>query len=255
MQPGRARRDDEGHEVRDVLDLAVAHDAGLSAEPLADFLLRLAGALDLGADAPPLPLGLDQAGMYAIDPHPVLLAEVGEAFGEGGDRGVDRAADGEALLRLAPAGAADRHQRAAALLEQRPGCAREPHMGEEFQRVALLPIGVGEREEIAAPGGAGIVDEDVEMAELASRGRDQRGRSGGVAQVERAYRGLAALAADRRRDFVERRGVAAGQQQIAAFIGKRQRYAAANAAARSGYQRDLSLQPELHAPLLMRASA
>src|SRR5262245_31162791 len=120
MQPGRARRDDEGHEVRDVLDLAVAHDAGLATEPLADFLLRLSCALDLGADASPLPLGLDQARMYAIDPHPVLFAEVGEAFGEGGDRRVDRAADGEALLRLAPAGAPDGHQRAAALLEQRP---------------------------------------------------------------------------------------------------------------------------------------
>jgi hypothetical protein len=128
-------------------------------------------------------------------------------------------------------------------------------MGEEFQRVALLPIGVGEREEIAALGCAGIVHEDVEMAEFAPRGRDQCGRGGGIAQVERAHRGLAALAADRRRDIVERRCVAAGQQQVAAFVGKRQSDAAADAAARSGHQRDLPLQPELHASLLMRASA
>src|ERR1700732_4209649 len=46
---------------------------------------------------------------------------------------------------------------------------REPHMGEEFQRVAFLPVGIGEREEVAAPGGAGIVHENVEMAELAPR--------------------------------------------------------------------------------------
>jgi len=39
-------------------------------------------------------------------------------------------------------------------------------MGEEFQRVAVLPIGVGERHEIAALGGAGIVDQNVETAEF-----------------------------------------------------------------------------------------
>ena len=41
-------------------------------------------------------------------------------------------------------------------------------MGEEFQRVAVRPVGVGEREEIAALGGAGIVDQDVEAAEARS---------------------------------------------------------------------------------------
>ena len=40
----------------------------------------------------------------------------------------------------------------------------EPHMGEEFQRIAFGPVGVGEREEVAALGGAGIVDQDVEPA-------------------------------------------------------------------------------------------
>ena len=46
-----------------------------------------------------MPLGLDQARMDAVDLHAVGLAEIGEAFGEGGDRGIDRAADGEALRR------------------------------------------------------------------------------------------------------------------------------------------------------------
>ena len=40
-------------------------------------------------------------------------------------------------------------------------------MAEELQRVAILPIGVGQLEKIAALGGAGIVDEDVERTELA----------------------------------------------------------------------------------------
>ena len=48
--------------------------------------------------------------------------------------------------------------------KQRPGGARKPHMGEELERIAVRPVGVGEGEEIAALGGAGIVDQDVEPA-------------------------------------------------------------------------------------------
>ena len=55
------------------------------------------------------------------------------------------------------------------LPQQRPGGAGEPHMGEEFQRIAFLPVGVGEFEKIAALGGAGIVDQNVEAAEIACR--------------------------------------------------------------------------------------
>src|SRR5260370_10008674 len=97
MQPGRARGDHEGDEIRHVLDLAVTDDAGLATELRADLRLRLSGPLDLGADTPPLPLGLDQRRMDAVNAHVILLAEVGEAFGEGRDRGADRAHDREAL--------------------------------------------------------------------------------------------------------------------------------------------------------------
>jgi hypothetical protein len=37
-------------------------------------------------------------------------------------------------------------------------------MGEEFQGVAFLPVGIGEGKKIAAAGGAGIVDQDVQPA-------------------------------------------------------------------------------------------
>src|SRR4029453_12056021 len=111
-------------EICAVLVLAVGDDSCLTAELRADFCLGLPGPLDLGADAPPLTLGLDQGGMDAVDPHAVLLAEVGQALGEGGNGGVDRTADGETLFRLASTGAGDRDQRAAVLLQQRPGRAR-----------------------------------------------------------------------------------------------------------------------------------
>src|SRR5262245_743011 len=57
VQPGGARGDHEGDQIGDVLDRAVTDDSGLAAEPVAHLRLRLAAALDLGADAPPLPFG------------------------------------------------------------------------------------------------------------------------------------------------------------------------------------------------------
>ena len=69
-------------------------------------------------------------------------------------------------------------------------------MGEELERVTVLPVGVGQREEIAALGGAGIVDEDVEAAELALHRVDERLRRARIAQIDRDDGGLASLAAD-----------------------------------------------------------
>ena len=46
-------------------------------------------------------------------------------------------------------------------------------MGKEFQRKALLPVGVSEIEEVAALGGASVVHEHVEMAEFPLHRLDQ----------------------------------------------------------------------------------
>src|SRR5689334_5878685 len=174
VQPAGARRDREYHEAADVFDRADANRTIEFAQQLfANFLLRRPGALDLGLDAPPRPVGLDDAGMDAVYAHAIGLAAIGEAFAEGGNGGIDRAADREFGGGLASAGAADRDERPAPLLEQRPGGAGEPDMGEEFQRVTVFPIGVGETQEIAALGGAGIVDQNIERAKLAFGLRDQ----------------------------------------------------------------------------------
>jgi hypothetical protein len=101
----------------------------------------------------------------------------------------------KAASRLAPAAPSDGDERAAPRLEERPGCAREPHMGEELERIAVLPVGVGELEEIAALGGAGVVDQHVEAAELALHGIDKYRRRAFLAQVDVDDHGLAALAA------------------------------------------------------------
>ena len=126
-------------------------------------------------------------------------------------------------------------------------------MGEEFQRIPVGPVGVGQRKEIAAPGGAGVVDQDIEPAELALRRLDQRPCRGVLAQIDHADRGLAAPLADRSRYRVERGGVPSGDQEVASFVRKRQGDAAADAAARTRHQGGFSPQPELHPRFLLRA--
>src|SRR5262249_36448598 len=123
---------------------------------------------------------------------------------------------------------------------------REPHMGEEFERVAVLPVGVGELEEIPALGGAGIIDEHIEAAELALHRLDECCGCALLAQVGVDDHGLAALAADRGRGLVEQSLIAPGEQEIAALIRKRLGDRAPDAAARAGHERDLSLQSKVH---------
>src|ERR1019366_10468368 len=107
-------------------------------------------------------------------------------------------------LWLASAGPPDRDQSPAPLLQRGPARAREPHMGEELERKSILPVGVAEREEVAALGRAGIVDQDVQSAEFAAGGLDQRFGRISLAQVEGHDGGLGALAANRRGHLLQR---------------------------------------------------
>ena len=116
-------------------------------------------------------------------------------------------------------------------------------MGEEFQRVAVFPVGVSQLEKIATFGGAGIVDQNVEAAELALRLLDQLSRRVGFAQIGDGDGDAVAVLADRRGHLFERFLVAAGQHHVAALGGERQRHTTADAAARSGHQRDLAFPP------------
>src|SRR5271169_4633494 len=78
VHPAAARRDQEQDEVGDILDRAEAGDAEVAAQFRADFFLRPAGTIHLGLDAPPQPVGLDHAGMDAVDLYAVFLAAIGE---------------------------------------------------------------------------------------------------------------------------------------------------------------------------------
>ncbi len=94
-------------------------------------------------------------------------------------------------------------------------------MGEEFERIAFLPIGVGQREEVAASGGAGVVEQDVEPAELALERFDQFLRPVRRAQVEDPDGSSPAHRADFASDLLERLAIASCQHQVAALGGQR----------------------------------
>jgi hypothetical protein len=122
-------------------------------------------------------------------------------------------------------------------------------MGEEFQRIAFGPVGVRKGEKIAAFGGAGIVDQDVEATEALVDGRDERGSRVLFAEVDGLVFRLAAVLFDARRHLAQRGLVASGQHHVAALLRQRERHAAPDAAARAGHQRDLSGQSKVHADL------
>src|ERR1700730_19120109 len=97
------------------------------------------------------------------------LADAASRFGDMLERRVDRSADGEVGGRRVGADAADVDDRAAALLEVRPGGARQPHRAVELEREPVAEVIVGELEEIAALGGAGGIHQNVDAAERLHR--------------------------------------------------------------------------------------
>ena len=102
--------------------------------------------------------------MHRLDRDPVAQPELGQRFGEAGDRRIDRAADHEVGPRRLGGPADDVDDAALAVLEQRPERPRQPNVGIELEREAVLPHRIVELEEIPALGRTRIVDQDVEPA-------------------------------------------------------------------------------------------
>ncbi len=130
--------------------------------------------------------------------------------------------------------------------QQRPRRAAEPDLGEEFQRKPRLPVGIGLLEEIAAPRGAGIVDQNVEAAETLLCKVDKPLRLGLALQIGGMDLGAAAGGPNLGGNLIERSLIARGEQQVAAQRRKLQRDGAADAAARAGDERHFSLKLEMH---------
>src|SRR5258708_36874947 len=120
-------------------------------------------------------------------------------------------------------------------------------MGEELQRIAVRPVGIREAKKISAPARAGIVDQDIEAANTCLDGGGERSGRLLLSQVDSEIFRSAPALFDVRRYPPQRRVIASGQHQVAALLRQRERNAAADAAARSRHQRDLSGQFKVHA--------
>src|SRR5579883_988809 len=162
--------EDEGDERGDVFGLADAQDLFFADEGFegGGFVeVALAGE---GFEAEREAAGFYRAGVDGVDLDVVTDTEIRHGFGEGKQGCVHRAADGELRAGGAAASAGDVEERAGAGAEMGPGGARESDSAEELEGESILPVCFGERFELAAFGGACVVDEDVEGAEVFERG-------------------------------------------------------------------------------------
>jgi hypothetical protein len=132
-------------------------------------------------------------------------------------------------------------------LEQRPEQLGQPHRGVEFQREAVAPGLVRQIEELAALGGASIVDQHVAALEAVADLRKKIFASGKLAQV--------AFHRQRRRSSGRCHRLGAGgkigrvggrQYGLRALARKSGRNGAADAAAASGDDDDLSFELARH---------
>ena len=118
-----------------------------------------------------------------------------------------------------------------------------------FQGAAPVVIGaVGDARTAAAT--ADVVDQDVDAAIDGDRGVDQSGRIGGIPNIGSVSGHCGADVAQCRFRLAQRLGRARRQHQPAALGGKRLGGRQADAAARTGDQRDLVSQFQIHAASL-----
>ncbi len=119
------------------------------------------------------------------------------------------------------------------------------------------------RHAVAAAGGGGVVHQDVDAAQLAARLVDQALHLVGVGDVDDEGKGAAAEGADLLPDRIDvapahrllllrvrlRRAAGAGDGDVGALAGERQRYVAADAVVTSGAGDDSDLAFEgRHSP-------
>ena len=112
-----------------------------------------------------LPLGVGIAGMNGVHVDVVAVAELRQALGKVGHRGIDRAANQEFGIGGARGAPDDVDHAAVGGLQQRPEQSGEPHAAEEFQRITLEPHGIGQIDECPRARRARIVDQYVATLE------------------------------------------------------------------------------------------
>ena len=166
LTEGRLRRREEGDEARDLVRLAEARDAEARAIASSALLRSIA----LGGERPETRLqtiGRDASRIDRVDAHAVLHAAIGQHLGQIQQRGIHRAADGELGLPVRPPMPTMLTIGAGRRPEVRPGGAAAVASRRRTSARSHRPIGVGQREEVAALGGSGVVDQQIERPNCA----------------------------------------------------------------------------------------
>jgi hypothetical protein len=123
----------------------------------------------------------------------------------------------------------------------RPGGAGEPHGAKELEREAVGEIFVGQIEELAALGGAGVVDQDVDLSESLDSEVGDPPAGVGQAQIQcngvRGSPGATNLGCG----GIEQRLVTGAQNHARPCGCQAHRDAASDAPAGAGHDRNLTL--------------
>ncbi len=208
-----------------------------------------------GLDAPPGAVGLDDAGVNAVDMHPIGLAAVGQAFGKRRHRRVHRAADVNCAVGLRPpvppietsapwrSLSSGQAARASRIGRKTSARSRPPNRRRSAPRKSPRLVAPALLTRTSSPPNSRRTCSISFSAESLSR------RSTTAPAARRP------VFAHRSSGLLQRLGVAPGQHQIAALGRERQRDTAADAAARSGDQRDLAFKSQLHVPSLPVAAS
>ena len=112
-----------------------------------------------------------------------------------------------------------------------------------------MPVAFGQREEAAPPDGAGIIDQDVEPADIGDQIVGQGIGSLFGTKIGRVDGRLAAASAHFCRDALERRAIACGKDDMAASAGEFQRDASSDAATATGDERNFTVKGTFHSKL------
>lgn len=110
-----------------------------------------------------------------------------------------------------------------------PGGSGEADGAEELEGEAVLPVVIGEGFEFAAPGGAGIVDEDVEGAVGIESELDEAGGVDGIAEVQGDGGSRAAGISDLGDGRLQGHGVARTQDNAGSVLSEPESDGAADA--------------------------
>ena len=186
--------------------------------------------------------GTDGSRVNRVDLHTIPQAQVSQGFRKRQQRGIDRSTDGELRAGRPAARAGDEDNGSRTGLEVRPTGRVSRTDPKNLRAKPSGEIVVGQLQELATLGGAGIVHNDVKVSE--SLDRELNDALAGIGQTQIQGDGFrdSSGPADLGRGRIEQLLIAGGEHHTRPGGRQTQGDAASNPAAGSGHNRDFVLQ-------------